>query len=276
MEFDTKKINTDLGDPYYNVSYILYSEEKGFDKTHTFESLQEAIDAKKIKGKVLVGEACFRGMRHSASTNTNRILLKVNFKHRKEKGTHLDIIERKKWVNLCKHHGLLPGYTDKHFVKTGNFILRFDDLSISKIYMYLTAARYLQEFPHTAKAVLYLRKKGLNFFLALLAASRCTVANKGHSFYKQAKPYACSCDPNSKKVKVRPVEALALKAYIQNKHDHDSVPFSKLLKTGNKREMQFQLQTTLEKFYDEFDSDFKAVVATIPQLFDEEIQNKLK
>jgi len=276
MKFDLKKIDLKAKQANYNVKYLVYTEKRGFDKTRTYDSLYKAIIANEIvgRGNGARGGVCFNTLKGNCTQGANRILFKVNFKQHKNPETHLTAEEIKRWVNLCKYHGLVPGYIGEHFLTTGNFIMRFDDLSLSKIYMSLAAARSPQEIPEMVRATIYLRKRGLNFFLALLAAHRCTASRTCHTLVSQGKPYAVPVDPHT--IEVLPWEALALKEYIEKGHKTDNVPYSDYIEKNNARSAAFKLQRTLQKVKADLNWKEGEKGVPIPKLFTKEIQDKLR
>ena len=271
MKFDLNKIVSDCPSQRYSIRYITYKEEDSFDTMRTLETLKKDIETGVIEGRY-VENICFSTFPSGTKAGSNRILFKVDFEQCTKISLHLTRIERKRWVNLCRYYGLMPNYIGKHFIDTGNFILRFDDLTLSKIYMMLTAARYMQESPQTVRAVIYLRKRGFNFFLSLLIATRCTHENAGHSIFVQTKPYMASLDNKLSQVAIDPREALALKMYIEQKQEANTEPFSEfILRSGYKN---FSLQNTIYTIKNKL--NWKIDKIKIADLFSREVQDRFK
>lgn len=274
MKFDLNKIYTKASRPEHDVKYVVYTEHKGFNKTLTYEELlPPAAAGRKDIGTIRPeSSVCFVNLKHRASVGSNRVLFKVDFKQRKSASLHLNLLERKRWVNLCKYYGLMPGYVGRHFIHTGNFILRFDDLSPSKIYMYLTAARYMQEYPETVRAALYLRGLGMPFYLAFLAACRCTVHNSGHSIVRSARQYAAESDPHYSSVD--PTEALALKIYVKEGCKEDLTSFISYIKEGTPTSASFKIHYNLSTITRTM--AWRPGLVSIKSLFSKEIKDRFK
>lgn len=275
MKFDLNKICLKADRPEHDIKYVVYTEHKGFNKTLTYEELilpeakkQKDIDAIKYESYV-----CFANLKNKAETSSNRILFKVNFTFRKPTSLHLSLLERKRWVNLCRYYGLMPRYVGRHFIHTGNFILRFDDLSPSKIYMYLTAARYMQEYPETVRATNYLRDKGMNFYLAFLAACKCTIHNTAHSILSQGRSYIRT-EEGLANLMVSPREAYALKHYAKTGYKEDNKSFSSYIKEGRSVDARFKLHVTLAEISGTFTRNIRAVM--IKDLFSKEFEESFK
>ena len=212
-------------DPNYKASFIVFEENSTkFNRLYTWETLVNS----KLPMCIYKDEACFAPLKY-LQDKFNRILYRANYKHRADTKTHLTESEKVRWWLSCKRHGLFPWYISENFCKTGDFILRFDNFSLNRLYLMLMAARYVQEYPHAIKATFYLQDHGLNFFLALLAANRCTVINQGHSIFKQTNNYYRKVSPHE--ATIDPREALALKIYIREGHEGEK-PFIEQLNSG--------------------------------------------
>lgn len=266
MKFDMTKLVQNKTCPMHRVDYIVY-EERDTYINRTIEDLRKDITNKKIVGKENSNKICFVGLRGMYFRDANRILFKVNFNQKeKTKLSHPEII---RWVSMCKFRGLMPTYIGNHFIDTSNFILKLGDLSQSRIYIALNAARYIQEYPETIRATFYFRDLGLDFYLAFLAAHKLTLYNVVHSIYSQVQEYATKESIHN--TKLNPAEALALKLYILNGYKEDR-SVKEELRLGKPS------YTKLHNILKDIQKDlvWKPGLVTIPELFSKEIQNKVR
>lgn len=177
---------------YSQIRFIVFSSES-FSKNFTLEKL------KKIKTRIQnIRENCFGELPEMIQKFPkwfgkfpNRILYVLNFE--KHSVVKLSYEERKAWVNLCKKHKLLPAYVRNYFVRTGNLVLRFENVEITRLYLYLVVARYLEEEPFFVRTLLYLvQEVGLDFYLAVSVATTCCNTNIGHSILNLSRQWRCA------------------------------------------------------------------------------------
>jgi hypothetical protein len=166
----------------YHVVFYIYKSIPKMPRKVTVEFVKE--NCKYIEN---TNRACFAQVKSlmqvfysKHKVIANRLLFKANFK-RPDKSRRLssDIIS--KWVSLCKRNGLMPKYVGRHFVKTGDFDVKVLNLDPNTLYMYLTAARFIQENPVLVEATVYFCSKGMGFFPAFSLASSMFNTNTGHS-----------------------------------------------------------------------------------------------
>jgi hypothetical protein len=194
LEFDNSKVLFKYKAPTYKVNYAVYYNpmpaEKG-GELDTFKSLT----AKGYKQDVSSNSACFASLpgmlsaRKGSKEAPNRVIYYADSSYHPKAESHLSQLDIRRYVRLCVDHKLLPRYAAKHLWRAHYLILRPENLSLSKIYLYLTIARYISEEPFTVKTALYFASKGVNFYLALLMAVASCGNNSGHSVFPISKNY---------------------------------------------------------------------------------------
>ena len=197
IQFDKKKIEYKYGTPSYKIEYFICLA-KGNAINFTVDSMK----LKRWKNKEnKENRSCFAAFHRMVTsfisthkTPPNRILYicEKNFKNIPAK-LHLSDKEIKRWVELCKKNRLMPKNIGKHFLKSMCFIVDLERVSYNRLYMYLTAARYIHEAPHFVRSMLHLIDDlGLDFFVAFPVASMWSAANTGHHILPIGRDYSMS------------------------------------------------------------------------------------
>jgi len=85
----------------------------------------------------------------------------------------------------------MPKNIGEHFLKTMNYVVNLDTVSYNRLYMYLTAARYIQEMPAFVRAMVHLVDEvGIDFFIAFSIASTWCAHNTGHHIINVGRTYS--------------------------------------------------------------------------------------
>lgn len=191
--FDVKKIVYNQEEPSYRVKYFVYKDSTPYTEHFT----EEAMKHKDLRRERNNNTACFSqlsSMLYSFSKEyeewPNRLLFLCNFEHHKEVLNRVKYDEIVWWTTICKKYKLLPEYIGTEFAKTGNFILKISTLDLNTLYIYLSAARYLQEAPYFVKVIKYLVEDiDMDFYIAFAVASRCCMCGHGHHIIPVSKQY---------------------------------------------------------------------------------------
>ena len=243
--FDNAKVLYKYKAPSYKVTYVVYHNPTPAEKGGELDTFK-SITTKKYKQDVSSNSACFASLpgmllaRKGTETEPNRVIYYADASYHPSADSHLSQLDIRQYTKLCVEHKLLPRYAAKHFYRSHNLILRTDNLSLSKIYLYLTMARYISEEPFTAKTTLYFTSKGVNFYLALLMAVASCGNNSGHSIFPISKNYGgtASFDINKQTFKVD--YARQLRAFVEKQIANGT----KIKNTTDRQ--YFRLHTDLE------------------------------
>lgn len=194
IEFNKEKIDLRAGSPTYRVNYyICYVPGNKINFT------AEEMKLKKWKYKENDNKSCFADFKNMMPTfgnthkkSANRILYICDKKFGNVKSyLHLTDEEIERWVEMCKPNRLMPKNIGKHFLETMNYIVNLERVSYPRLYMYLTAARYIQEMPAFVRAMVHLVDEvGLDFFIAFGIASGYTATNSGHHIIPTTRVYS--------------------------------------------------------------------------------------
>jgi hypothetical protein len=220
--FDNTKILYKYKAPTYKVTYAVYHNPTPAEKGGELDTIK-SVTTKGYKKDISSNSACFASLpgmlsaRKGTETAPNRVIYYADSCYHPSADSHLSQLAIRQYVKLCAEHRLLPRYAAKHLYRAHYLILRTDNLSLSKIYLYLTMARYISEEPFTVKTTLYFHNKGVNFYLALLMAVASCGNNSGHSVFPISKSYggygANDFDINKQTFKVD--HARQLRAFVE-------------------------------------------------------------
>lgn len=194
LVFDNAKVLSKYKDPTYKVTYAVYHNPTPAEKGGELDTLK-SITTKGYKPDTSSNTACFASLPgmlatgKNGKTPPNRIIYYADSSHHQNADTHLSQLAIRQYVRLCVDHKLLPRYAAKHLWRAHYLILRPENLSLSKIYLYLTMARYISEAPFVAKTALYFSSKGVDFYLAMLMAVATCGNNSGHSVLPVSKGF---------------------------------------------------------------------------------------
>jgi len=193
-EFDRIKILNNENHSDYNINYLLFKNTDPDNLDLSFKKISTSGI-----GKYLVNEnkSCFAGLKRMVSTfkkakkeDPNTVVYFCNHKSNRKTENHLTDEEIGQWVSLCTWNKLMPEYIGSHFVETKNFVLRLDDLSLQKVYVYLLAARFIQEEPYFIKSILYMvNDLGFGLLTAFAIASVLCINNSGHHILPISRSY---------------------------------------------------------------------------------------
>ena len=190
-EFDEDKVVYEVEHSSYQIKYFVY---KGGTDYNGLTTEKDVKNSKHIKKSEVV---CFSQLPYMLSEFfgihdewPNKLLFICDFEKHNASKYHTSYGERCWWISHCKKHKLLPNYIDNNFAKSGNLILRIDELDLNTLYIYLSVTRHLQEEPFFIKAIKYLTEyKNMDFYVAFAVASRCCICNTGHHIIPVGKTY---------------------------------------------------------------------------------------
>lgn len=120
----------------------------------------------------------------------NRLFFECDRTQHTKKEVHLTDAEIERWIELCKDNKLLPKYITGRAAKKGTFCFDLSRTSGRLLYIYLNAARHIQEEPHFIRAMIHLiDDHKMKFFTAVGLATTLCINNSGHHFIYQSKNY---------------------------------------------------------------------------------------
>jgi hypothetical protein len=248
LVFENSKVLYKYKAPVYKVTYAVYHNPTPAENGGELDTLK-SITNKKYKKDTSSNTACFASLpgmlsaRKGTETAPNRVIYYADSTYHPAAESHLSQLAIRQYTKLCVEHKLMPRYAAKHFCRSHNLILRTENLSLSKIYLYLTIARYVSEEPFTIKTALYFNTKGVNFYLALLMAVASCGNNSGHSVFPISKGYgeygAKDYDINRQTFKVD--HARQLRAFVEKQ-----IPDGAKIKNAEGRQY-FRLHSDLEQ-----------------------------
>lgn len=238
----------------YGVKYVIFNK--------TDKKLAKTIDEAVARYSYIYGgyagketHVCFSQLISNIGTFINkekaipnRILFEADFNRTPETALTKEVLVW--WVEKCKKHGLLPKYTGKHYIETGNFLLRIEELDKKQIYMHLTTARIPQETPGIATVVHYLvEDKGFDFFVALALSHYLQNTNAGHSLLPISFPYKFNGGFRENQINIDLSTTHALYKFINNHKPKQRVKDLSLKNNllGNQTYSEFGLHDTLEE-----------------------------
>jgi len=139
----------------------------------------------------------------------------------------LVISQANNFLNLCREYKLLPNYIPNSPIEkdgTGLLVLDTAVYTLAQMYMYLCAARYVQEYPMCAWTAAELAKKyGMNFYLALAWAHSTRAVSMGHTLLELSGAYGKNIDKNGiNEVSIDISHAIALAKFAKNPHKYHS------------------------------------------------------
>ncbi len=203
LMLDTEKFMVGYNSASYNVTYEVFKSD--IDTTEI-----PTIKAHRLYKQRVIKEAqsCFSGFVSSylsyTTTNKvspNRLRFFCNYQKHDKKNTHLTKDEIEFWVELCKQNKLMPENIGKNFIENGIYDIHFEDISMDMMYVYLCAARYLQEEPFFVRGIIHLIKdNGLGFFTAFGIASYYLITNAAHHILPISRDYRACMYVRSKSI----------------------------------------------------------------------------
>jgi len=190
---DNKRLLFEHSHSDYKVSYAVYHEDGPEIGETTLDDLLKSKTSR-VPAK---DHACFSRFRtmyeefeREYGKKPNRVLYRCDHDLHHHKECHTTEEERVWWVNACKKHKLMPSYIGKHFLKTKNFIVSLNGITMNRLYVYLCSARYIQEEPFFVKNMYHLvNDNHLDFFVAFVAASGMCITNSGHHIIDTSRRY---------------------------------------------------------------------------------------
>ena len=208
--FDEKKVNHIAGHAYYKINFSIFFAK--IDTTNL--SKEDLLGVVKRKIKDNTNRSCFAEFINMYSNyvaqfkvRPNRLRYYCNTTAHEKKELHLSKKEIARWVALCRKNKLLPANIGRNFVKNGILDINISDISINLMYVYLCAARYIQDEPFFVRAMLHFHDDlGIGFFTSLAVATKTSVTNQGHHLFPSCREYSLSC--NKKALNNENVEAL--------------------------------------------------------------------
>ena len=189
--FDKKKIIVNRTHEKYHITYYIFrADEPVTSKEHMIS----------LVGKQYItngNRACFAGFgsmvgeyKAKFKCKPNYVLFAVN-KELPSAAVRLTDKEILRWSELCKENKIMPESVDENFSKTGCFCIDFSGISTSLLYIYLSAARYVQEEPTYVRAILHMIDDlKMGFYTAIGVATHFCINNDGHHILPQEKAYS--------------------------------------------------------------------------------------
>lgn len=153
---------------------------------------------------------------------------KTTLKYDQKQVQLLVISQANNFLNLCKEYKLLPDYIPDSPIEkdgTGLIVLDISDYTLAQIYMYLCAARYVQEYPMCSWTAAEIAKKyGMNFYLALAWAHSTRAVSMGHTLLElSGASYGKNIDKNGiNEVSLDVSHAVALAKFAKDPHKYHS------------------------------------------------------
>jgi hypothetical protein len=205
-------------DGKYHVDYIIYTDPTTPRWRYNFNSLQKIAQKKSRYGNNSdlkwindvaalknYNHACFADFRFmygkfktDFGIEPHKLIYKVNPRHKKrydycyderpsrdiEKEYSLKLPEIKWWLKIAQENKVLPpefhpaSFLDKKTFGEATFSLK--GVTSSKLYLYLTAIRYINENPGIIRMTKVFYERGVDFFIALTTAHAFASYNRGH------------------------------------------------------------------------------------------------
>lgn len=182
----------------HRVVYCVVCEPKGV-KVNTIDAAVKKIPKEMILFGSYDGNTqhslCFSQLANKlnifiqSGLKPTKIIYKVDRNYLKH--TSLDDITIREWVNVCKEFGLMPKNLKRSFVKDMNYSINIRNLDTNQMYVYLVAARHIQEEASLVRAVLHFYKDlKFDFFVAYAIGHVLCCINTGYSLINVGQPYA--------------------------------------------------------------------------------------
>ena len=232
MEIDRKIVNYKYKHTEnHRVEYCLYEDDTDL-----------SIIPKDFPEKVRT-DICFSFLHHEIANNKPANRIYIVLKDDKKASVKLTRHEKKAWIKMAKRYNLLPPYVNVTSIRTRKVVFDIEHLSPSQLYMYISSFRYLREDPGFVRAMVYLvEKKGMNFYIAFVLASRVCLNQVGHNIIDVARPYANRANFDELKLHIKWM--IALRRYSDNPKKYDE---RKMHYNGDDRWRYFNCQDSIRK-----------------------------
>lgn len=137
-------------------------------------------------------------------------------------GQHLTSSEIERWIERCVEWKLLPPYMEVGHLQDKYFVLKFDDISPSLVYVYLCNLRHYEEWPDVIRISLYLADElKVDPYLAVTFAAYIGCGTSVHNYLHFDEVWTHK-NPTPPNPTVSLAHAVALKWYITNPSTYDT------------------------------------------------------
>jgi len=242
----------------YDVKYHLFRT----NKATKYITLNYVENLKKKQS--LSGEVCFSKIRYGIPKAYNALaycLTDINL----QQLHYLTAAEIKKWLKLCKKFKLIgEDVSIKFGAQHPYVIIKFDNYTKNQLYVYVSAIRYLVEWPTFVRTILTFYDVGLPFYSAFVAASRLTVDNTVHHIINVTRYYGERTRTHKDLYNcVLPLAVpIALKLFVSDFHKYDKTDVY---------EGKFTCMSAINEICSQIDSVKTEV--TLKELFTGELKN---
>jgi hypothetical protein len=197
FKLDNERILSKHNYSSYNIQYWIYDRAIVPPAKDVLRVVKEAAKTKLKRAIATVNHSCFADFPSMFAEFVkltqeipNRLIYQVL--HNTHTTVTLDATEIERWVNVCKEKKLMPARIGPLFLRKKYYIVGLETINAQQLYLYLCAARYIQEEPYFVRTMLYLLDEGLDFYIAFTVASRTTINNCGHAVLPIYKGYGSS------------------------------------------------------------------------------------
>lgn len=196
--FDPEKFMVGYSSSTYNIDYEIFKSDIDTSKMSTVKV--HRLCKQRIKKE---RQSCFSAFHDAYDSYTesggippNRIRFFCNRRKHSSENVHLSIDEVTLWVELCKQNKIMPDNVGENFIENDIYDINFEDISLNMKYIYLCAARYVQEEPYFVRGVMHLvQDLKLGFFTAFCVASYYQMTNASHHIIPVSRDYRATCRP---------------------------------------------------------------------------------